>query len=148
MNTLNIEQAVAALVNHYVAASAGLVSENVQESYGYQSIAFLFASRAERDTNLPTGNFVKAGKRSTKSRKKTLWSNEAAVADRMNASEPQNAFFNFAREKMSTVSQEVASASASGNSQVSIAQKLNEMWAALSDDAKCKFSSEYVTNLL
>jgi hypothetical protein len=149
LNVANVEQAVAALVNHYVAASAGLVSESVNACYGYHKMAFLFAYEAERGANPPSsGKFVTVGKRSFKSKKDKIWSNDAFAANGINTSEPQNAFLNFAREKMAGVSLEGTSASASGNSQVSTGQKLNEMWAALSDEERGKYSSECVTNSL
>jgi hypothetical protein len=145
---LNVEQAVAALVNHYVAASAGLVSESVNACYGYQKMAFLFAYEAEKGANHPSGKKVTFGKRSVKSKKDKIWPNEAFVASGINSSEPLNGFLNFAREKMAAVSLEGESASASGNSQVSTGQKLNEMWAALSQEERGKYSSECVTNSL
>ncbi len=148
MNNPNVEQAVAALVNHYVAASAGLVSENVKTCYGYQKMAILFASEVDGASNLSSGKIVKTGKRNGKSKKGKVLSKEAFVASDSNSSEPLNAFFNFAREHMAAVSPEDVSASASGNIHVSTGQKLKEMWAALSEEAKDRYSSEYVVNAL
>jgi hypothetical protein len=147
LNVTNVEQAVAALVNHYVAASAGLVSESVNACYGYHKMAFLFAYEAERGANPPSGKFVTVGK-PFKSKKDKFRSNEAFVANGIKTSEPLNAFLNFAREKMAGVSLEGTSASASGNSQVSTGQKLNEMWVALSEEERGKYSSECVNNSL
>jgi hypothetical protein len=147
MNNPKVEQAVAALVNHYVAASAGLVSENVKACYGYQKMAILFASEVEGDSNLPSRNIDK-GKRSGKSKKGKVCSKEAFVSIDSNTSEPLNSFFNFVREHMAAVSPEDVSASASGNIQVSTGLKLKEMWAALSEEAKGKYSTEYVAKSL
>ena len=141
MNELNIEQAVAALVNHYVAASAGLVDENVEASYGYQKFALLFKYGAEKGKDTATGDFVETRQRSGKVSRDRDCSGEAPGIEKKNFSEPLNAFFAFARERK----EEIASAaSLSGNVHISTAQRINEMWEALPGDEKEKYSSECV----
>jgi hypothetical protein len=136
---LSIEQAVAALVSHYVAASVGLVDENIEASYGYQKFALLFQSGVEC-TDRATGDFVEARKRSGRVGKKKDCTDEAS-GEQKKGSEPLNAFFAFARERK----EEIASAaSLSGNVHISTAQKIKEMWEALPGDEKEKYSSECV----
>ena len=137
MNKLNVEQAVAALVNHYVASSAGLISDNITASHGYKTFAFLFTSPGSRAEQVkPQYKNFKA--RNFKGKKGKVFSSEDLFADQ-NADENMNPFFLFAQEKIAAVSQEFAS-EVSGNSQVSISRKLNEMWAALIVDEKEKFN--------
>jgi hypothetical protein len=138
MNQLNVEQAVAALVNHYVAASVGLVSEDITASHAYRKIAFLFTypgSGSEKVKRPVTGNPVKVRK---PYRKRVGSSRDVVVVDQK-ASEEFHAFFLFSQQRIAAVSQEVSSEVASGTSQVSTARRLNEMWASLSLDEKNKY---------
>jgi hypothetical protein len=140
MNQLNVEQAVAALVNHYVAASVGLVSENITASHAYRKIAFLFTSPgsgSEKVKRPVTRNPVKV----RKPYRKRVGNSRDAVVLYQNASNEFNGFFLFAQQRIASVSQEVSSEVASGTSQVPTARRLNEMWAALSLDEKDKYSA-------
>jgi hypothetical protein len=140
MSQLNVEQAVAALVNHYVAASVGLVSENVTASHAYRKIAFLFTSSgsgSERVKRPETRNPVKV----RKPYRKRVGNSRNVVALYQYASDDFHAFFLFAQQRIASVSQEVSSEVASGTSQVPAARRLNEMWAALSLDEKDKYSA-------
>jgi hypothetical protein len=139
MNELHVEQAVAALVNHYVASSAGLISENITVSHGFKTFAFLFTSPGSRAEKVkrPYKNFRA---RKSKGKKGKVCSSEAFVVE-PNADENLNPYFLFVQKQIAAVSQEFAS-EACGNSQVSISRKLNEMWAALTADAKEKYIHE------
>jgi hypothetical protein len=148
MNELNIEQAVAALVNHYVAASAGLVDENVEASYGYQKFALLFNYGAEKGIDRASGDFVEARKCSGKVSKDKDCLDEAPDCELKKGAEPLNAFFAFARERKEGIASEAAALSAPGNVHASTAQKLNEMWAALPGNEKEKYMSECVSSSL
>jgi hypothetical protein len=148
MNELSVEQAIAALVNHYVAASAGLVSENVMASHGFKRISFLFTnpeSGAEAGKDYVNRDFAKVWKRNGRSRKHQFRSNEALIFNQI-PSENINAFFKFAQERIAAVSQEVASDApregAAGFSQVAIAHKLNDIWSNLTEDVKEKYRDQ------